>query len=376
MTDKTIAKEFPVVEQLIHLNHAAVAPWPRTTVAAIQSFAEENLLYGSSNYARWIELETDLREKARELINAPAAKDIALIKNTSEGLSFVASGLSWNAGDNIVGIRQEFPSNRFVWQSLNDQGVEFRELDLEQFSEEAEQALMNLCDSNTRLLAISAVQYTNGFRLDLVQLGKFCRDNGILFSIDAIQQIGAIPFDVQEYSADFVIADGHKWMLGPEGLGIFYVNAEILDQIKPSQFGWHMAADKSNYLAKTFQPAPDARRFECGSPNMLGIHALHASLELLLEIGIEEIHRGIINNYNYLLDGLQSISHVKLLSDTRPQRRSGILTFHSDHIASEDLYRKLQANKVLCAPRGGGIRLSPHFYTPKKQLEETVNMLT
>lgn len=372
---KSIIAEFPVVEECIHLNHAAIGPWPLRTANAVKIFAEENLRSGSRNYPKWMEVETALREKARQLINAPSISDIALVKSTSEGLSFVASGLDWVTGDNIVGIQQEFPSNRFVWQSLESRGVEFRQLDLERFAEEPELALMNLCDSRTRLLAISAVQYSNGFRMDLAKLGQFCSDNGILFCVDAIQQIGAIPLDVQACKADFVVADGHKWMLAPEGLGIFFINHEVLDEIKPSEYGWHMVADSSNYTARTFEFAPDARRFECGSPNMLGIYALEASLDLLMETGMDNIWPSISNKYSYLLDSFKAISKLRILSDTRSGRRSGILTFSSDRISNDELFRRLQENKVFCAPRGGGIRFSPHFYTPQEQLEKTIKLI-
>jgi len=172
------------------------------TADAVQAFAAENARQGTLNYPHWLTVEQALREQARELLNAPAAGDIALVKNTSEGLSFVAYGLDWRAGDNVVGIRQEFPSNRYVWQSLANQGVEFRQLDLNDHPADPETALLALCDARTRLISISAVQYTNGLRMDLAKVGEFCRTKGILFCVDAIQQLGAIPFDVQQVQAD------------------------------------------------------------------------------------------------------------------------------------------------------------------------------
>lgn len=361
--------------QLIHLNHAAVAPWPQVTRQAVQTFAAENAAQGSWHYPRWLQVEQALRERARDLLNAASVGEIALVKNTSEGLSFVAYGLDWQAGDNVVGIAQEFPSNRFVWQSLAHQGVTFRQLDLNQHQDDPETALLALCDTKTRLVSVSAVQYANGLRMDLARIGAFCRERGILFCVDAIQQLGAIPFDVQAIQADFVVADGHKWLLGAEGLGLFYVRQAVQDRLKITQFGWHMTANIGDYAATDYQIAPDARRFECGSPNMLGIHALHASLGLLLTVGMAQVWAEIQVRTQYLLDGLQAKTDVQVLSDLRPERRSGIITFRLKTGDTDALFQRLVAANVLCAPRGGGIRLSPHFYTPLAQLDKTLELV-
>jgi selenocysteine lyase/cysteine desulfurase len=370
-----LTAEFPVTKSLIHLNHAAVAPWPQRTVHAINRFADENLQRGSWQYLQWIEREAALRHKIAQLINAATADAIALVKNTSEGLSFVAAGLDWQRGDNVVGIQQEFPSNRFVWQSLKDQGVEFRSLDLQSHRDDPESALLALCDERTRLISVSAVQYSDGLRLNLPFVGEFCHENQVLFCIDAIQQVGAIPLDVQSIQADFVIADGHKWMLSPEGLGFFYIKPELLNRLRPSQFGWHMADNMADYTATDFIPAITARRFECGSPNMLGIHALDASLGLLLETGMETIWQSIQTKIAVLQSGLEAIPRIEILSDFSASRRSGILTFRHQRISNAALHAELQAKQVFCATRGGGVRFSPHFYTPETQLESVLEII-
>jgi cysteine desulfurase / selenocysteine lyase len=367
---------FPALQNCLYLNHAAVAPWPQVTADAVQTFAAENARQGTLNYPHWLTVEQALREQARQLLNAPTAGDIALVKNTSEGLSFVAYGLNWCEGDNVVGVRQEFPSNRYVWQSLASQGVEFRQLDLNLHPDAPEDALLALCDERTRLISISAVQYTNGLRMDLGKVGEFCRANGILFCVDAIQQLGAIPLDVQQVQADFVVADGHKWMLGPEGLALFYVRREVLEQLRLTQYGWHMAEGLTDYSMEEYQPALDARRFECGSPNMLGIHALHASLGVLLNTGMDTVWEQLSARVQYLLDGLQALPDMEILSDMRTERRSGIVTFRSRTVANEVLFKQLQDNGVFCALRGGGIRFSPHFYTPFAQLARVLTVLT
>ncbi len=364
-------EQFPVIEHLAHMNHAAVGPWPQVTAQAVTDFVKENAQWGSLHYSKWLHTEKELRSKLAVLINAPGPEDIALVKNTSEGLSFVASGLEWRRGDNVVGIRQEFPSNRFPWEALAAKGVEFRKLDLES-AQDPEQALMELCDERTRLLSVSSIQYHNGFRLNLERMGQFCRAQGTLFCVDAIQHIGALPFDVQAIQADFVVADGHKWMLSAEGLGLLYIRRDLLESLSLNQFGWHMAENLGDYTQQNFTPASSARRFECGSPNMLGIYALNSSVGFLLEQGLEQIGSAIITNTRYLMDRLEDIPGVKLLTDCHESRLSGIVTFYKEGLASEHLYQQLMARKVLCAHRGGGVRLSPHFYTPRSQLDQVL----
>ncbi len=366
--------QFPVVDHLIHLNHAAVGPWPKCTTQAVQAFAEQNLQVGSQHYLQWLEVEKNLRNNLATLIHASSPDEIALVKNTSEGLSFIAYGLDWNKGDNVVGIRQEFPSNRYVWDSLADQGVAFRKLDLDPV-DDPEQGLFALCDENTRLVSISAVQYADGYRMNLQRVGEFCRANNILFCVDAIQHIGALPFDVQAIQADFAIADGHKWLLAPEGLGLFYVRHDVMDRLRIRQFGWHMVESIVDYTDQEFELHKTARRFECGSPNMLGIHALNASVELLLQTGLQAIGERVIDNSRFLMNQLSGIERVRLLSDSTEERLSGIVTFAVEGVDMQQLYQQLGQQNLLCAPRGGGIRLSPHFYTPREQFAQTVELI-
>lgn len=362
--------EFPLIDDLIYLNHAAVAPWPKRTSAAVIQFAEQNCRYGSHYYLDWLKKETEIRSQLQALINAPSADDIALVKNTSEALSFVAYGLPWQAGDNIVSSNEEFPSNRLPWQSLAERGVEFRQADLSGAGT-PEDALFALVDSHTRLLTISSIQFASGLRMDLQRIGEFCRQRGILFCIDAIQSLGAVQFDVQAYHADFVMADGHKWMFGPEGLGMFYTTPAARDQLKLTQYGWHMMKDTHNYENRPWEIHPGARRFECGSPNMLGIHALSASLSLLLETGMDTVEKLVLERSDYLKNAIAKHEQLVLLSEPSPLK-SGIVTFKHKSLSNDALYRHLQQHRVVCAPRGGGIRFSPHFYNSFEEIDRAL----
>ena len=366
--------EFPLSDELIYLNHAAVAPWPARTSHAVIEFAQQNTHYGSHFYLDWLNKEAELRTQLQQLMNAASADDIALVKNTSEALSFVAYGLDWRTGDNIVSSNEEFPSNRLPWESLANQGVEFRQADLHN-ANSPEEALFALVDSNTRLLTISSIQFATGLRMDLKKIGAFCKQHDILFCIDAIQSLGAVQFDVQAYQADFVMADGHKWMFGPEGLGVFYTTPEARNKLKLTQYGWHMMKDTHNYENKPWEIHPAGKRFECGSPNMLGIHALSASLSVLLETGMARVEALVLENANYLMHQIHQNSQLDLLSQPRESFNSGIVVFKHQRIANDVLYQHLQDNGVVCALRGGGIRFSPHFYNSKQELAKAMTII-
>ncbi len=366
--------EFALDEGLCYLNHAAVSPWPQRTVRAVERFADENARLGSRHFVRWQQIEQELRDYLRQLINAADIEEIALLKSTSEALSVVAWGIDWQAGDQVVITDQEFPSNRIVWESLRCLGVEVIEADISKRRDSAESAVIDAITARTRLVSVSAVQYSSGLALDLVAIGAACRRREVAFCVDAIQSIGARPFDVQACQADFVMADGHKWMLGPEGLALFYCRREWLSRLMLRQYGWHMVEAMGDFDNRDWQPAHSARRFECGSPNMLGTHALHASVSLLLEIGSQKIHELISEKASYLIDKLNK-NGFNILSEVHPDRRAGIITFERPGVNTSDLYDYLQAQGVICALRGGGIRFSPHFYTPEAVLERALSLV-
>ena len=364
--------EFDLSDDVLYLNHAGVSPWPRRTVDAVQGFARENGKLGAARYPQWIEVESRLRSRLARLLGAPSAADIAFAKSTSEALSIVAYGLEWHAGDNVVGIGQEFPSNRIVWESLADLGVAYRRLDL-YASHAPEDDLMGLCDNRTRVVAVSSVQYARGLRLDLERLGSHCRAAGILLCVDGIQSLGALPFDLHKVQADFVAADAHKWMLGPEAIALLYVNPEIRPRLRLYQYGWHMVEGRGDYDRDDWSPATDATRFECGSPNMLGIYGFDASLSLLLEVGIESVCAAITERAGRLIELIDKHG-FELLSPRATERRAGIVTFRVPGIDSKALHKALATQGLICAPRGDGIRFSPHFYTPEAVLEKALSM--
>ena len=367
---------FRLDDSIIYLNHAAVSPWPARTADAVKAFADENASFGSSNYPAWVKKEAALREQLRKLINAVSTDEIALLKSTSEALSVVASGLSWQSGDNVIITSQEFPSNRIVLEALNRFGVETRAADLSG-DHSPEQAIIACMDQRTRLLSVSSVQYGTGLNLDLEVLGEACRKRDILFCIDAIQSLGALRFDVQACQADFVMADGHKWMMGPEGIALFYCRNENMDQLALNQYGWHMVEDHMNFDSQSWDIASSARRFECGSPNMTGIHALHASLSLIHETGMRVIEEQVLDNSRFMIDFFtRHTDKYHLLTPPEDARHAGIITFRPLEESPEALFEMLTGQNVACALRGGGVRFSPHFYTPRKKLHSALDLLS
>lgn len=367
-------EEFNLSPDVIYLNHAAVAPWPRRTAVAVANFAEENRIRGAHHYPQWLLVEQRLRERLQELIGARSVDEIALLKNTSEGLSVIAHGLDWRAGDNVIIPGQEFPSNRIVWESLVDAGVEVRAVDLAQEAD-PEAALLGRIDERTRLISVSAVQYDSGLRLGLKRLGRACEDAEVLFCVDAIQSLGALPLNVRSIRADFVVADGHKWLLGPEGLALFYCRRELFTRLRLRQFGWHMVEHQHDFERRDWTPANSARRFECGSPNMLGIYALEASLSLIEEIGSEVIAEKVLANTAYLIEKLSADPAVELLTPRSPERHAGIVSFKWRQGDVQQAFCRLRDAGVVCAVRGGALRLSPHFYTPRAQLDQALALL-
>jgi cysteine desulfurase/selenocysteine lyase len=367
-------EEFPILDQGHYANHAAMAPWPRVASKAVSEFAQENSQLGSKNYKRWLLREAQLRKRLAALVNAASAGDIALLKNTTEGICTVANGIDWRNGDNLVLPLGEFPSNRLPWLALQRLGVEVREVDIRSTTE-PESALLAHMDERTRLLSVSAVQWTDGLRLRLEILGQACRDQGVLFFVDAIQQLGAVQVDVQSCGIDFLAADGHKWLLAPEGIAVFYCQQNVREQLQLQQQGWHMVDESYDFSRDHWPPSKSAVRFEAGSPNMLGQVAMHASVGLLQDVGMGFVEACITDNSLALSEGLANIQGVELVRPYDPQRLSGIVSFRPADEQPGRMHQALQRRSLTCSVRGDAIRLSPHFYQAGAPIQEMLGII-
>lgn len=364
-----IDAQFPLEPGLIYLNHAGVGPWPQRTRDAVSAFAESNVRRGAADYPQWAAVEQRLRERAARLVGADSAASIALVKNTSEGLSMVAYGLAWRPGDNVVISDQEFPSNRIPWESLAERfGIEVRQVRLAD-APTPEDAIISRMDRRTRVLPVSAVQWATGLRMDLERLGNACREHDALFCVDAIQLLGAGRLDASAIGADVIVADGHKWMLAPEGLGTMYLSPVAMDRLRLQQYGWHMVRHMGDYERSEWEPAADARRFEAGSPNTLGAHALEASLSVLEEVGLDAVEAAVLERAEQLFEWIDREPRLTAITPSQPSRYAGIVTFQVKGAAPEHLLSALRAHAIYPAARHGGLRFSPHFYTDPAALD-------
>ena len=367
-----IRQEFPVVHHCTYLNHAAVGTLPARAYEAVRAYAADFSEYAASNYRDWESAIETTRSRSARLINADS-RQIAFVKNTTEGLCFAANGIDWRRGDNVVLNDLEFPSNVYPWLNLSREGVETRMVKSVDGRLTVD-AISDRIDSRTRAVSISHVEYGNGFRNDIAAIGALCRQEGVCFVVDAIQSLGQTPVDVDAMNIDILTADGHKWLLSPEGIGIFYCAPHMTERLRLYEVGWNSVADAGNYDVYDPTPAPTARRFECGSHNTLGIHALGASLELLLEVGIDVVQERLRLLTDRLAEALRDAGY-RVLSPRGESEWSGIVTFDSPVHETEDLHRTLRSHQIIGARRGGGIRISPHFYNTEEEVLRVTDAL-
>ena len=360
--------EFPVREQLIYLNHAAVGPLCRPAAEAMRRLADDACRFGSLHYGEWLDAYDALRRAASRLIGA-SPDEIAIVKNTSEGIAMVAGGLTWRAGDRVIGFKEEFPANYYPWQRLERHGVEITWLSIYDGLEAIAEAL-----PGAKLLAISFVNYLSGYRVDLESIGRLCRAHDCFFFVDAIQGMGALPIDVETCAIDALAADGHKWMLGPEGNGILYVRRERLDEIEPVEFGWTNPAGYNDYALRDMTLRASAARYECGTLNTIGCYGQRAALELLLEAGMENIGPAVLALAAQIDEGVRARGYEVMIERT-PATSSGIVSFRHPRMDARQVVSDLKRGRVLAAPRQGWIRVSPHFYISPDEIEQFLSAL-
>ena len=360
--------QFPVTERLIYLNHAAVAPLCRPAAEAMERLARDVLEYGSLHYSQWVDVYEGLRVAAARMIGA-RRDEIALVKNTSEGIATVAMGLDWRPGDRVVAFQEEFPANLYPWRRLDAKGVRVEVLSVYDSLDR-----INEATRGARLLAISFVQYLSGFRANIKAIGEICRRHDCFFLLDAIQGLGAFPLDVNECHIDALAADGHKWLLGPEGCGILYVRKDRQDSIDPVEFGWTNVARYNDYASEDLALRPDAGRYECGTLNTIGCFGLKASLEFILEVGVERIGAAVQALGDRVAEGVARKGY-ELACDRTAENGAGIVSFRRAGVDARVVVRRLMDAGVLAAPRRGWVRAAPHFYISPEEIDRVVELL-
>lgn len=363
---------FPVIDRHTWLNHAAISPWPRPVTRAMRAFVDDNAEYGPLHYADWMKVEASLRQRGADFIGADP-DDLALIKNTSEGLSLIAAGLAWRPGDALICCAGDFPSNLLPWRQLVPDYVDVREVPFD--PAEPESALEQALDGSVRLMAVSSVRYDSGVRLDLERLGKAVHANGALLVVDAIQHLGAVPLNVATTPVDFVVAGSHKWLLAPEGLALFWSRPSARRQLGALQTGWRMWTDMFNFGRADWSVPDPARRFEPGTLNMAGIHGLDAAVGLLHALGAEKRAERLLDRTGWLIEGLSEMPGVEILTPEDRDRRAGIVCFVPGREDPDSVLKQLAGRSIFAARRGRSVRLSPNFYTPEDQLARALEVI-
>lgn len=360
-------EEFAVTRECAYMNHAGNGPLPRRGVERMSALAD---LVSRSGDRRWLERNAEMdrvRGLAARLLGARHPHEIAFVENTSSGLSLVASGIDWKEGDNIVSAAREFPSNVYPWMQLGEHGVGLRQVPERDGRIDPEE-LLGLLDERTRMVALSSVQYASGFRSDLARIGAACRERGILFVVDAIQSLGALSHDVERELVDVCAASCHKWLLGPEGIGLLYVSDRVIEKIRPIRSGWRSMRKPFEWTELALDFAEGAKRFESGTLNAYGIVALGGALEIFLEIGATDLERRVLALADRAAAGLADLG-FQVISSRQPGETSGIVAAIHPRRTPGELVKHLAQRDIVVAARLGRFRVSAHFYNSEGEID-------
>ncbi len=367
---ETLRRQFPVTDELAYLNHAAIAPLSRQAAERMSAAAAAVAATGDRGWPERNEEVERVRGLAARLLGAGAPHEVAFTGNSSEALSAVAFGLDWRDGDNVVGPEPEFPSNLHPWSGVAEvsgRRVEYRRVPERDGRVDAGD-LVAAMDEGTRVLAVSWVQYASGHRVDLEALARACHERGALLVVDAIQGVGALALDVQRSGIDVCALASHKWLFGPEGVGLLYVSDRVIERIRSTRRGWRWVANHFAWSEVDPTPAPGALRFEAGTLNVYGIHALGGSLDLLLGLGAEAVERRVLALAGRVARGLAERGFA-LAAPRTPGEVSGIVAgAHPEHSA-EELTEALAGRSVVVSARAGRLRVSPHVYNSDEEIE-------
>lgn len=368
--------EMPIASQVAYFDHAAVAPLPARAKKAVLDWLEQATNEGDVAWLQWAKRLEQVRARAAALVSAEP-DEIALVPNTTTGISLVAEGFPWRAGDNIVTLANEFPSNQYPWMNLAERGVETRRVPVEGGVVDLDRVAA-ACDGRTRLVSLSWVGYASGWRIDVREAAELCHRQGALLFLDAIQGLGVFPLDVRASGVDFFAADGHKWLLGPEGAGLLYVRQEHLALLRPLMVGWNSVVQGNDYTKIELKVRAEAARYEGGSQNMVGFAALGASLDLLAELGAgprsSPVADRVLAVTEYACQRLQELG-ASLLAPRTGNHRSGIVTFHLPGQDSNEVRRRLEQARFITRCRAGGVRISPHGYATRDEVDRLIEEL-
>jgi len=362
----SVREEFPIKRHRVYLNNASIGPLSNPVIAAVNTFMADVRDNGRNNYPQWCErADHVIKSHIAEMIGAKKS-EIAFIKNTTEGILIVANGIDWQPGDNVIIADIEYPSNVYCWMNLKKRGVQIRWIRGREgrFTADDIEALM---DSHTRLVSLSAVQFSNGFRLDLEKVGELCRARQVLLNLDAIQLLGALHLDVSRYHIDFLSAGGHKWLMAPIGTGIFYCRQNSLAQLHPANVGYHSVDKSEDDINYDLTFKPHAGRFEEAIVNFPGIWGLDAAVDMITRLGTRRIEEHILKLTRLAHEGLKPRNY-QVVSSFEDTERSGIFCFRHPSLPTQQIFERLQDANIHLAIRAGALRMSPSFYNDEDEV--------
>ena len=365
---------FPHLAQgKIYLNHAGTSPLSTRVVGAMTRYLQRRSEGDLDTYQADIGMVTECRAAVARLIRAESADRVAFHANTSDAINVIASGLTWRAGDRILLADVEFPANVYPYVNLRSLGVEIEFLSPAD-GKLTPELIGSKIGQHTRLLALSAVQFLSGYRADLRSIGSLCRSNGVIFAVDGIQAVGAIRLDVQKMCIDALAAGAQKWQMGPHGTGFLYLTEELQSRIHQKNLGWLSVENPWEFYDYDQPLATSARRYEGGSLNMPGLWGMREAIGTLMEFGPDGVESHILAITSALIERLETIEGVTLLTPPAAHERAGIVTVSLDgRINPQRVFEQLQTRGVTIALREGKLRYSPHFYNSIGDMERAAD---
>lgn len=372
MNTEEVRKLFPHLQtDQIYFNHAALGPWSTLVLDRIKEYMDERSGLKVMNYESFVKWNFGAKEKLAKLLGTSTNR-LSWVDNVANGISLIAQGLDWKTGDRIILNDIEFPSNVYPFLNLKKHGVEVDFAKSRNGIVDIED-IEKLITPKTKIISISMVQFLSGYKADLDEIGKLCKQKGIIFCVDAIQAVGAVKIDLKKSQIDFLTGGTQKWLMSSQGLSYFYVTEELQNKIEQKNVGWTSVEDSWNFLNYDLTLRSNAERFQTGTLNAFGIAIFDAALNIFKQLRIENCELRILENTNYFIQRLVDIGIEPLLKNISNKHLAGIVTFK--HEKSKEIFSELEKRKIYCAVREGMIRLSPHFYNTKDEIDRVVNEL-
>ncbi|MEM9366004.1 MAG: aminotransferase class V-fold PLP-dependent enzyme [Planctomycetota bacterium] len=369
--------QMPVTKHWAYFDHAAVGPLSGPAATVVRNFAIEAAEHGDTPWLSWSQRVHSLRDTTAKLLNCDR-DEVALIPNTTTGINVIAEGFPWNEGDNLVSPEGEFPSNLFPWQNQAHRGVSMRLVPRRDGRVEVND-LMAQVDDRTRIIALSWVGYASGFRIDLPRLVAAAHAEGVLVMLDAIQGLGMYPLDWQTCPVDFLAADGHKWLLSPEGAGVAVIRREHIPTLRATDVGWASVKNSHDYQHPKLELKDEAARFESGSANMVGLMALAASMELFVAVrqrfGPDCISKRVCDLAAYAHNALKRAGATALFGPFETDHASGIVTFEVAGMSPATFRKRALDHGIVVSCRGGGVRASIHAYNNETDIDQLAQLV-